>query len=108
MASETNPQTAQNQTPFIKPTGKGQQFDAKVGVFAERVIRDGSSAIFAVTVALGDRLGIYQAMAGSGPLSVKQIADRCHLAERHVREWLAAQVAAEYLHYDPRGATYTL
>jgi ubiquinone/menaquinone biosynthesis C-methylase UbiE len=47
-------------------------------------------------------------MAGSGPLTVKQIADHTHLAERHVREWLAAQVAGEYLHYDPRAATYTL
>jgi 2-polyprenyl-3-methyl-5-hydroxy-6-metoxy-1,4-benzoquinol methylase len=111
MASERKPQASQtraDQTPFTKPTGKGRQFDAKVGAFAERVIRDGSSAIFAVTVALGDRLGLYQAMAGGGPLSVKQIADRCHLAERHVREWLAAQVAAEYLHYDPHSSTYTL
>src|SRR5258708_19197741 len=76
--------------------------------FAERVLGDAASAIFGLTVSLGDRLGIYQAMAGSGAMTVKQIAEHCHLAERHVREWLAAQVAAEYTVYDPRSATYTL
>jgi 2-polyprenyl-3-methyl-5-hydroxy-6-metoxy-1,4-benzoquinol methylase len=104
----TTQKPTEHATAFVQPTGRGQQFDTKVAAFAERVIHDGSSAIFAVTVALGDRLGIYQAMAGAGPLSVKQIAERCHLAERHVREWLGAQVAAEYLHYDPRSSTYTL
>jgi ubiquinone/menaquinone biosynthesis C-methylase UbiE len=76
--------------------------------FADRVIRDGASAVFGLTVSLGDRLGIYQAMAGSGPMTVRQISEHCHLAERHVREWLAAQVAAEYVEYDPRSAAYTL
>ena len=43
---------------------------------------------------LGDRLGIYRAMSGSGPLTSDEVADRLDLHERFVREWLLGQAAA--------------
>ena len=45
-------------------------------------------------VHLGDRLGIYREMAGTGPLTSDEVADRTRLHERFVREWLLAQAAA--------------
>ena len=42
----------------------------------------------------GDCLGIYKAMAGAGPLTVKELAERTELNERFLLEWLRGQVAA--------------
>src|ERR1700741_5666199 len=61
-----------------------------------------------VMVALGDKLGLYKAMAGAGPLSSREVAKRSGCAERYVREWLNSQVAGGYLAYHPRTATYEL
>lgn len=45
-------------------------------------------------VHLGDRLGLYRALAGAGPLDSHQLAERAGLDERFVREWLLGQAAA--------------
>jgi 2-polyprenyl-3-methyl-5-hydroxy-6-metoxy-1,4-benzoquinol methylase len=77
-----------------------------VAEFAERVIGDGAAAIAGISTALGDRLGLYSAMAGVGPLTSVQLAERTGLNERYVREWLAGQVSGEYVRYDEEADTY--
>jgi 2-polyprenyl-3-methyl-5-hydroxy-6-metoxy-1,4-benzoquinol methylase len=76
--------------------------------FAERVIADCAAAVAGVSTALGDRLGLYSAMAGAGPLTSVQLAERTDLNERYVREWLAGQVSGEYMQYDEQADTYLL
>jgi 2-polyprenyl-3-methyl-5-hydroxy-6-metoxy-1,4-benzoquinol methylase len=76
--------------------------------FLERVVADGAAAVAGLSTALGDRLGLYSAMAGAGPLTSVQLAGRTGLNERYVREWLAGQVAGEYVRYDEEGDTYLL
>jgi 2-polyprenyl-3-methyl-5-hydroxy-6-metoxy-1,4-benzoquinol methylase len=76
--------------------------------FLERVIADGAAAAAGLSTALGDRLGLYSAMAGAGPLTSVQLAERTGLNERYVREWLAGQVAGEYVRYDEHDDTYLL
>ncbi len=66
----------------------------RVEQFMGQVITDAAAAISGVTVALGDRLGLYEAMAGAGALTSTELAGRTGLVERYVREWLACQVAA--------------
>jgi SAM-dependent methyltransferase len=56
----------------------------------------------------GDRLGLYRALAGAGPLSPAELAERTATAERYVREWLSAQAAGGYVAYDPDSGRYTL
>ncbi len=51
----------------------------------------------AVTIHLGDRLGLYAAMAGAGPLSSHDLAASVELDERLVREWLFGQAAAQLI-----------
>ena len=46
---------------------------------------------------LGDRLGLYRAMADQGPLTSDQVAGAAGLNERFVREWLLGQAAAHLL-----------
>src|SRR4051794_21370823 len=47
-------------------------------------------------------------MAGAGPLSPAELAQRTGTAERYVREWLNAQAAGGYVAYDPDSGRYTL
>lgn len=82
--------------------------EEKVAEFLERVVSDGGAAVAGLCTSLGDRLGLYQAMAGAGPVTCTQLAERTGLRERYVREWLAAQVAGEYVAYDAGQDTYTL
>jgi 2-polyprenyl-3-methyl-5-hydroxy-6-metoxy-1,4-benzoquinol methylase len=79
-----------------------------VTAFLMRVVGDASAVACSTTVAIGDRLGIYTTLAAAGPVTSTQLAERTGLAERHLREWLAAQVTSGYVEYDPAGRTYFL
>ncbi|WP_425258393.1 class I SAM-dependent methyltransferase [Rubrivivax sp. RP6-9] len=81
---------------------------AKVEAFAMRAIGDITAGYTGVLVSLGHQLGLYQAMAGAGPLSAKEVARRAGCAERYVREWLNAQAAGGYLGYHAVSDTYEL
>ena len=54
-------------------------------------------------VVIGDKLGLYRAMAGAGSLTPAELAARTGTAERYVREWLSAQAARGYVSYDGDG-----
>ncbi|WP_326821057.1 class I SAM-dependent methyltransferase [Streptosporangium sp. NBC_01756] len=70
-----------------------------------QVVLDMGAAFGAATVVIGDRLGLWKAMAGAGPLSASELARRTGTGERLVTEWLAAQAAAGYVSYsDGSGA----
>ena len=53
----------------------------------------------AALVVIGDRLGLYKAMAGAGALTPAELAERTGTSERYVREWLNAQAAGGYVTY---------
>ena len=59
-------------------------------------------------IVLGDRLGLWAALAGAGPTTPASLATRTGLNERYLREWLRAVAVAGYLEYDPAGAAFTL
>ncbi|WBP85094.1 methyltransferase domain-containing protein [Kitasatospora cathayae] len=76
--------------------------------FRDRVIDDGAAAVRGLTVALGERLGLYRALAGAGPLTPKELADRTGVHLRYATEWLHAQASAGYVEHDPEPDTYRL
>ena len=57
---------------------------------------------------LGIRTGMFQAMAGAGPLLPAELATRVGTAEPYAAEWLKAQAAGGYVDYDPATQTFTL
>jgi SAM-dependent methyltransferase len=59
-------------------------------------------------VVLGERAGIWGAMAGAGPLTSDDVAARSGGGERYVREWLRAMAAAGYVDYEPSAGTYAI
>ena len=71
-----------------------------VMAFLIKVSGDAAAALGGVSISIGDRLGLYQAMAGAGPLTSTQLAERTGVNERYLREWLADQAGLHYLDYD--------
>jgi SAM-dependent methyltransferase len=81
---------------------------AKLDAVVARAIGDLSAGYGGVMVSLGNRLGLYKAMAGAGPLSSREVAKRANCTERYVREWLNSQVAGGYVVYHAISDTYEL
>lgn len=80
----------------------------KLDAFLGRFLGDLGAMMNGPAVLLGDRLGLWRALADAGPMDSVALARRTGTAERAVREWLAAQATAGYLDYDPRTGRYTL
>ncbi|MCO1654096.1 class I SAM-dependent methyltransferase [Pseudonocardia humida] len=67
--------------------------------FVQKGVGDVAAMVSGALVALGDRLGLYAAMADGEPVTAGELAGRTGTTERYVREWLAAQAAAGFLRY---------
>jgi 2-polyprenyl-3-methyl-5-hydroxy-6-metoxy-1,4-benzoquinol methylase len=67
--------------------------------FVHKAVADVGSLLAGSMVVIGDKLGLYRAMAGAGPVTSEQLAEATGTSERYVREWLGAQAAAGYLRY---------
>ena len=80
----------------------------RVEGFVHKALGDLGSALTASLVVIGDKLGLYRAMADAGPLTPAELAARTGTVERCVREWLAAQAAAGYVDYDAATQRYSL
>jgi len=80
----------------------------KLMQFVFRAVDEVGATLNTALVVMGDRLGLYRALAGAGPLSPAELAERTNTAERYVREWLNAQAAGGYVEYDPDSGRYTL
>ena len=76
--------------------------------FMGRFVSDFGAALHAPTVIIGEKLGLYRALAEAGPLTSDELATRTHTSERYVREWLAAQAASGYVNYDADTQMYFL
>ena len=76
--------------------------------FRMRIAVDVGAAFAGLSTSIGGRLGLYRAMAGAPPLTSAELAAKTELNERYVREWLGAQVAGEYVDFDPETGTYLL
>ena len=73
----------------------------QVGLFSYRVFSKLEGAVTSAMVHLGDRLGLYRALADAdSPLTSTELADRLGLDERWVREWAYNQGAAEIVQID--------
>jgi len=80
----------------------------KLNALLERMGAEFGALAGAPLVILGDRLGLYKAMAGAGPLTADQFSEKTQLRLRYALEWLNAQAAGHFVEYDPEAQTYTL
>src|SRR6476469_10033036 len=80
----------------------------KLMEFVFQAVGEVGATLNAALVVMGDKLGLYAAMAGAGQLTPVELARRTGVAERYVREWLNAQAAGGYVEYDGATGPYTL
>ncbi len=80
----------------------------KLEKFMGQALGEMGAAINAALVMVGDKLGLYKAMAGAGPMTPADLAKKTGTAERYVREWLCAQAAGGWVSYDPATERFTL
>jgi SAM-dependent methyltransferase len=80
----------------------------KLQEFVFRAVDEVGATLNAALVVMGDRLGLYRALADAGPVTPGELAGRTDTAERYVREWLNAQAAGGYVEYDADSGRYSL
>jgi SAM-dependent methyltransferase len=81
---------------------------AKLDAFMGKMVGEMGAAMNAALILLGDKLGLYKAMAGAGALTPAALAAKTGTAERYVGEWLNAQAAGGMVTFDAGAGTYTL
>jgi 2-polyprenyl-3-methyl-5-hydroxy-6-metoxy-1,4-benzoquinol methylase len=82
--------------------------EKKLLEFVFRVVGDVGAAMSSTLVLVGERLGLYKAMAEAGPVTSEELAKLTGTAERYVREWLGNQAASGYVVYDAETAKFRL
>jgi 2-polyprenyl-3-methyl-5-hydroxy-6-metoxy-1,4-benzoquinol methylase len=80
----------------------------KLNAFLGQAVGDIGAAMSVPLMILGDRLGLYRAMQGAGPMTAGQLAKKTSTTERYVREWLLNQAAGGYVSFDPKADAFTL
>src|SRR6516162_9413471 len=79
----------------------------KLNAFIGQFMTDLGAAVHAGMVVIGERLGLYKALAEQ-PMSSTQLAARTKTDERYVREWLASQAAGGYITYEQKTGKFSL
>lgn len=80
---------------------------SRLDAFMGRFVGDLGAVMHAATVVVGDRLGLYKALA-DGPLTAQALAAQTETDARYLREWLSAQAASGYVRYDPASDRFSL
>jgi len=79
----------------------------KLNAFIGQFVGDLGAAVHAGMVVIGEKLGLYKALA-AGPMSSAELAAKTQTDERYVREWLASQAAGGYVTYDDKTSKFSL
>jgi 2-polyprenyl-3-methyl-5-hydroxy-6-metoxy-1,4-benzoquinol methylase len=79
----------------------------KLNAFLGKAVCDLGAAISASLMLLGDRLGLYKALA-QGAATPDELAKRTGTNARYIREWLNNQAAGGYVEYDPVSGKFTM
>ena len=79
----------------------------KLNAFMGRFVGDLGAAVHAGMVVIGEKLGLYKALA-AGPMTSTELAAKTETDERYLREWLASQAAGGYVTYDEKTNKFSL
>jgi SAM-dependent methyltransferase len=82
--------------------------EAKLHDFIGKSVGEWGAAMGALLTFVGDRLGLFKAMAGAGTLTPEELASKTGTHPRIIREWLAAQAAGGIVAYDAATGRYKL
>ena len=71
----------------------------KLNAFIGQFVSDLGAAVHTGMVVIGERLGLYKALA-KGPMNSAELAAATQTDERYLREWMASQAAGGYISFD--------
>jgi SAM-dependent methyltransferase len=79
----------------------------KLNAFIGQFVTDLGASVHAGMVVIGEKLGLYKALAGQ-PMTSTELAAKTKTDERYLREWLASQAAGGYITYDAKNNKFSL
>lgn len=88
------------------PSGPALDMD-KLNAFIGQFVTDLGAAVHAGMVVIGEKLGLYKALA-NGPVTASELAAKTQTDERYLREWLSSQAAGGYITYDAATSKFGL
>ncbi|MGH9478198.1 MAG: class I SAM-dependent methyltransferase [Terriglobales bacterium] len=80
----------------------------KLHAFIHQFVGDLGATVHAGMVVIGEKLGLYKALAAGGPMTAAELAKKTGTDERYVREWLSSQAAGGYVGYDAASERFSL
>lgn len=80
----------------------------KMNAFLGKVVGDFGAALSSSLVYIGQKLGLYKALAQAGSVTPAELAQQTSTNERYIREWLINQAASGYVDYDPSSGRFSL
>src|SRR5215469_13956237 len=80
----------------------------KLNALLGQAVQDMGASLHAALILIGDKLGLYRAMADGRSVTPAELAARTGTAERYVREWLNANAAGNYVQFHAETASYSL
>jgi 2-polyprenyl-3-methyl-5-hydroxy-6-metoxy-1,4-benzoquinol methylase len=80
----------------------------KLHAFMGKMVGHMTGGALCYSIWLGDELGLYRALANSGPTTSDSLAEKTRCNPRLVREWLDGQAAGGLVAYDAGSDTYEL
>jgi len=90
-------------TEATQPSAPLETTEEDLMAFVHRAVGDVGAVLNGAMVVIGDRLGLYRAMAGRPAMTADDLARATGTDERYVREWLSAQAAAGYVVHEGDG-----
>jgi SAM-dependent methyltransferase len=82
--------------------------EGKLNALLGRFVEDFGAAVSFPLIVIGERLGLFRALADGEPVTPAELAERTETAERYVREWLSALAAGGYVTYDAESERFHL
>jgi len=79
----------------------------KLNAFIGRFVTDLGAAVHTGMVVIGEKLGLYKALA-NGPVTPAELAAKTQTDERYLREWLSSQAAGGYITFDAASNKFSL
>ena len=95
-------------TPMSTPSSSRQINEDKMHEFLGKVVSDFGASLSTALSYIGQKLGLYKALASTGPMTTAELAQKTNTNERYVREWLINQAAGGYIEYEPATGKYGL
>ena len=92
----------------MTPTSAPAIDEGRLNALLGQAVVEFGATVNAALVVIGDRLGLFRALAADGPFTSSELAARTELSERYVREWLNAQAASGWVDYDADGERYSM